>query len=195
MPAARPARPLPTTAGTASGGVCDHGPRDRRPGCPRVRSASAGSRPRRRATSLVGRRWICSPSRITCPVVGRSSRARARSSVDLPQALGPTITVTLPSGTDSDEPVDDRVVVVRETDVFGPRRAIAARPAGRRTGAHNAPVRAWRVSSQSRYGAPITAVMIPTGKLGRRHDPPCGEVGDHDDECADERGRDDARPG
>ncbi len=47
------------------------------------------------------------------------------------------------------ETVDDRAVVVRETDVFG-AQTIAARPAGRRTGAHNAPVRAWRVSSQSR---------------------------------------------
>ena len=38
------------------------------------------------------------PSRVTDPPAGFSSRDRPRSSVDLPQALAPTIMVTLPSG-------------------------------------------------------------------------------------------------
>jgi hypothetical protein len=37
-------------------------------------------------------------SRVTLPAAGLIMRASPRSSVDLPQALGPTITVNEPSG-------------------------------------------------------------------------------------------------
>lgn len=39
------------------------------------------------------------PSSRTAPPVGFMSRARARSNVDLPQALGPTMTLIRPGGT------------------------------------------------------------------------------------------------
>ncbi len=61
-----------------------------------------GSRPRVRATFLAGREWMACPSSRTRPSVGFSIRARARSSVDLPQALGPTMTVNEWSGIRTD---------------------------------------------------------------------------------------------
>ena len=57
-----------------------------------------GSSPSVRATSLVGMPWIDFPSSSTSPPRGLSSRAIPRSRVDLPQALAPTMTVTLPWG-------------------------------------------------------------------------------------------------
>jgi len=45
-----------------------------------------------------GREPIASPSSRTRPARGFSIRASARSRVDLPQALGPTMTVNEPSG-------------------------------------------------------------------------------------------------
>ena len=41
---------------------------------------------------------MLSPSSRTTPSLGFSSRAMARSSVDFPQALAPTITVMRPGG-------------------------------------------------------------------------------------------------
>ncbi len=57
-----------------------------------------GSSPSVRATFLAGREEIALPSSSTAPALGRSIRDRARSSVDLPQAFGPTMTVKERSG-------------------------------------------------------------------------------------------------
>jgi hypothetical protein len=57
-----------------------------------------GSMPSTRATSRVGSVSIRAPSSSTSPPRGRSSRPSARSSVDLPQPLGPMTAVTAPSG-------------------------------------------------------------------------------------------------
>ncbi len=53
-----------------------------------------------------GRDEIASPSRSTDPRFGLSIRASARSAVDFPQALGPTITVNPPSGIRTSSPSD-----------------------------------------------------------------------------------------
>ena len=57
--------------------------------------ARAAARSRGSGATRSGRRRRAAPR----PAVGLSSRARVRSSVDLPQPFGPTIEVTLPSGT------------------------------------------------------------------------------------------------
>ncbi len=57
-----------------------------------------GSSPSVRATFFAGSWWMICPSSSTCPRLGFSIRASERSSVDLPQALGPTITVKELSG-------------------------------------------------------------------------------------------------
>jgi hypothetical protein len=61
-----------------------------------------GSRPTRRATSLVLKEWMSAPSRTTFPADGFNSRDRPRSRVDLPHAFGPTITVNDSSGIATD---------------------------------------------------------------------------------------------
>jgi hypothetical protein len=61
-----------------------------------------GSSPSRRATCLVGSDVISAPSSSTDPSVGLSMRTSARSNVDLPQALGPTIAVNPPAGMSTD---------------------------------------------------------------------------------------------
>jgi hypothetical protein len=53
---------------------------------------------------LAGRLPITSPSSSTLPAVGLSIRESARSRVDLPQALGPTITVKEWSGIRTESP-------------------------------------------------------------------------------------------
>ncbi len=58
-----------------------------------------GSSPRVRATFLAGYEPMAAPSSRTEPAVGFSILERARSRVDLPQALGPTMTVKELSGT------------------------------------------------------------------------------------------------
>ena len=63
-----------------------------------------GSSPSRRATCLVGSDEISTPSSSTLPAFGLSIRTSARSSVDLPHALGPTIAVKPPSGMSTDSP-------------------------------------------------------------------------------------------
>lgn len=50
------------------------------------------------ATSLLAKRWICSPSRKTLPSTGVIRRLSMRSRVDLPQPFGPIIAVKWPSG-------------------------------------------------------------------------------------------------
>lgn len=60
-----------------------------------------GSRPIDRAIVRVGMRASSAPSSSTAPLLGFSSRPSARRVVDLPQAFGPTTTVTRPSGTAS----------------------------------------------------------------------------------------------
>src|SRR5699024_9401473 len=57
-----------------------------------------GSKPTSRATSFVGRECSDCPSRRICPSWGAINRVKLLSSVDLPHALGPTITVKRPSG-------------------------------------------------------------------------------------------------
>lgn len=57
-----------------------------------------GSSPSVLATCFAGIPWIVRPSRSTRPPVGFSIRESARNRVDLPQALGPTITVNELSG-------------------------------------------------------------------------------------------------
>lgn len=52
-----------------------------------------------RATLRAGRSWMSRPSSSTVPALGRSIRDSARSSVDLPHAFGPMITVNELSGT------------------------------------------------------------------------------------------------
>ena len=54
------------------------------------------SMPTRRASFLGARVAMSRPSRTTCPELGERTRFMARSSVDFPQALGPTIIVTAP---------------------------------------------------------------------------------------------------
>ncbi len=61
-------------------------------------TGDCGRMPSTEATSRVGVCWTGRPSSSTAPEVGASSRAIARRSVDLPQALGPTITVNRPGG-------------------------------------------------------------------------------------------------
>lgn len=61
-----------------------------------------GSSPRVRATFFGGIEWMSCPSSSTRPSLGLSIRDRARSSVDLPQAFGPTMTVKELSGISTD---------------------------------------------------------------------------------------------
>lgn len=61
-----------------------------------------GSSPRVRATFFAGSAWMDRPSSSTRPSRGLSIRDSARSSVDLPHALGPTITVNEWSGISTD---------------------------------------------------------------------------------------------
>lgn len=61
-----------------------------------------GSSPSVLATFLAGSDWMAWPSRRTRPWRGFSMRDSARSRVDLPQALGPTITVNELSGISTD---------------------------------------------------------------------------------------------
>ncbi len=61
-----------------------------------------GSSPSVLATFFAGIDWMTCPSSSTRPSKGLSIRDRARSSVDLPQAFGPTITVKELSGISTD---------------------------------------------------------------------------------------------
>ena len=77
-----------------------------------------GSSPRVRATFFAGMESMAGPSSRTRPSGGLSIRDRARSNVDLPQALGPTMTVKEWSGiSDRQVPGDDSLVVA-EGDRF-----------------------------------------------------------------------------
>ena len=79
-----------------------------------------GSRPSRRATSLVCRRRdVASRPGSPVPAEGFSSRASPRSSVDLPHALGPTIDRDPPSSTSTRQLGDDRGVFVTDREVCG----------------------------------------------------------------------------
>lgn len=51
-----------------------------------------------RATSRDGSLCMALPSKVSWPSCGRNSRARVFNRVDLPHALGPTMTVKEPSG-------------------------------------------------------------------------------------------------
>ena len=94
-------------------------------------TAVCGNRPSRRATSLARYDEIAAPSRMTLPRRGASSPDSARSSVDLPHALGPTITVNDPSGIATDRSAATsrwsyaRVIAVPDSRVIGLPSAIA----------------------------------------------------------------------
>ena len=77
-----------------------------------------------RATSLDGS-CVQRPGRRAAPRPSAAaiSRASARSSVDLPQPLAPTIAVMRPGGDVEVEVVDDDAVAVGERDALG-RRAV-----------------------------------------------------------------------
>ncbi|CAM5713183.1 hypothetical protein SVIOM74S_02509 [Streptomyces violarus] len=78
-----------------------------------------GSRPRVRATFFAGIDWMVWPSSSTRPSLGLSIRDSARRSVDLPHALGPTITVKELSGIVHRQLLGDHPLVVGEGDVLG----------------------------------------------------------------------------
>ena len=62
-----------------------------------------GSSPSGRATCLAGSDWMtCAVEQHPAVPLGLSIRDRARSSVDLPQAFGPTMTVKELSGISTD---------------------------------------------------------------------------------------------
>ena len=93
------------------------------------------------------------PSRVTVPAAGFSSRARPRSRVDLPQALAPTIMVTLPSG----------IAAVRSSITVA--LIVLQRQAWRSEALPSqASFRLEVTSSQSRNGAPSAPVTTPTGR-------------------------------
>ena len=127
-----------------------------------------GRIPSRVATSVVGRRWMSSPSSSTLPPLGLSSRARPRSSVDLPQALAPTITVIWPGGDGEREAVDHDAVVVGEADVVGGQggrgRWVRSWVLG---GQPPAPIRLARARRNRRYGRAEDGGDDPDGQLGR----------------------------
>ncbi len=81
-----------------------------------------GSRPSLVATSRVGIDWMLLPSSSTVPCDGFSSRASVFSSVDLPHALAPTITVILPVGISHRQVVDDLALVVADRELLRPTR-------------------------------------------------------------------------
>ena len=95
------------------------------------------------------------------PRFGLSSRARPRSSVDLPQALGPTMTVIRPDGMATERCCRHLALAVGETEVRQPTSLAAGLRIGH--GHPPRPARLERASSHSRYGAPTTPVTTPTG--------------------------------
>ncbi len=82
-------------------------------------TGDCGRKPSRRATSRVGSVEISAPSSRTAPAVGFSSRANARSSVDLPLALAPTIAVIRPAGSGTSTPVQDVALAVADGQAGG----------------------------------------------------------------------------
>ena len=101
-----------STGGTSAGAGGGHGRRGRRRSTRRARrAAAAGCRAWWRPRGS-GVRWIGSPSSSTAPPRSASSRARPRSSVDLPHAFAPTMTVNSPVGDVDAEVVDDHPSVV-----------------------------------------------------------------------------------
>ena len=123
------------------------------------------------------------PSSSTVPCVGLSSRASARSRVDLPQALGPTITVTLPGGMDTERSATTTACRRRsEASRSSPRRR---RLVSRRALAHSLilhgrhPVRTGQQPQQVRR--PDDAGDDADGQLRRREQATGDEVGEHHD--------------
>ena len=109
------------------------------------------------------------------PRFGLSSRARARSSVDLPHALAPTITVIFPVGSRRSGRPRPR-----------PRRrpgAGARRPSVCASGARRCVTSSSHLvgpgEQPHRYGRADDAGDDTDRQLGRREDPPGDEVGEH----------------
>ena len=122
-----------------------------------------GSSPSVRATCLVDRRWMASPSRSTAPAVGRKQPRHPAQQCGLPAGVGADDDGHLVVGDPDGQARDDPPLAVPERDGVGdePRR-----PGDHFNGGHAAllPVRP-RASSQSRNGAPKAPVTTPTGKL------------------------------
>ena len=93
------------------------------------------------------------------PDVGLSSRAMARSSVDLPQPLGPIDRGDLAVGDGEVEVAHDRRAAVPDGDGLGAPRRLRAWSCG--------DLRLVRTSSQIRYGAPIADGDQPGGERER----------------------------
>ena len=113
-----PRRPPRSSVGATSGGTRPGAGAGRDPTrsttvTPSGVTGFCGSRPRVRATWRDGSVAIAVPSSSTAPD-GRAAAAGPcpRSSVDLPQALAPTITVIWPSGTSVDRPSTTGAVAV-----------------------------------------------------------------------------------
>ena len=66
-----------------------------------------------------GSEVISAPSSRTAPAVGFSSRANARSSVDLPHAFAPTIAVIWPGGQRHVDAVQDVALAVADASAAG----------------------------------------------------------------------------
>ncbi len=115
------------------------------------------------ATCRVGRRWIDVPSSSTAPRLGLSRRARARSSVDLPHAFGPTMTVIRPVGWRPRGAARPRRCVVGEAEILAGERCRCAVALVIGHGHPPRPARLERAISHSRYGAPTMPVTTPTG--------------------------------
>ena len=104
-------------------------------------TAPCGRSPIRRATALVRSRCRSCPSSRIRPSPGAITRARALSSVDLPQALGPTITVNASSGSSRSRSVATTrrsyasrapsTVSPRPRSSWAPARASRSREVGR----------------------------------------------------------------
>ena len=124
----RPSRgPRRARADRAAGAGSGRAARDPRPSGPRAGPATAAGSRAACATSRVGSEEISAPSSSTCPPVGFSSRANARSSVDLPLALAPTIAVIWPAGSGQSSPLQDVALAV--ADGQARPRAGSCRPA------------------------------------------------------------------
>ena len=111
------------------------------------------------------------PSSSTCPRRAGSSRPSARSSVDLPQPFGPMTAVTVPVDDVEVEAVDDDCVAVASWRSVA-RSRTASSPCFPGVPCVSSVMRdlpAVAGEQVSRYGAPSTAVTMPTGSSTAEH--------------------------
>ena len=143
----------------------------------------------RRATSLVGRRWIASPSSSTVPALRLQQPGQGAQQRRLAAGVGADDHGDLAVGD-----LDDRG---RRRPRGRRRRASrSARQRRRRLIGRSASAVGRGTSSHSRYGRAETAVTMPTGQLGRSEHAAGDEVGDTQRASAPtQRGRHDAGAG